>query len=67
MNSGGSERQFSRCLRVGVVVDDIVVLITMSDSPVVLSGYRLNNAAEVLNLVARNITDILQEIEQRTR
>ena len=60
LDSLGKNNIIPGCPRVGVIVGDNVILVQISDDPVVLSGDDFPDANIVLNWVARYKTELLR-------
>jgi hypothetical protein len=60
LDSLGKNNTIPSCPRVGVIVGDNVILVQISDDPVVLSGDDFPDANIVLNWVARYKTELLR-------
>lgn len=60
LDSLGKNNIIPDCPRVGVIVGDNVILVQISDDPVILSGDDFPDANIVLNWVARYKTELLR-------
>ncbi len=54
LDSLGTEKKHPGCPRVGVVVDDMVVPVSISEEPVILSGFSFKGSAEICDWVIQN-------------
>ena len=59
LDSLGAEKRFPGCPRVGVVIDDYVVPVSISNSPIVLSGSSFRDSDKILEWVKKNKISLL--------
>ena len=60
MDSLGVRKRFPGCPRVGIVVNDLVVPVEISDKPTILSKYAFPNMEKVLGWVFRHRVELLR-------
>ena len=54
LDSVGAEKEHPGCPRIGVVVGNIVVPVSISEEPVMLSGYAFEGSAQICDWVSRH-------------
>lgn len=59
LDSLGAEKRFPGCPRLGVVIDDYVVPVSISSNPVVLSESSFRDSDKILDWVKKNKTSLL--------
>ena len=60
LDSRGSSKRFAGCPRIGVIVGDVVIPVSISDSPQALSGSEFSGSKEVYEWVEKNREYLLQ-------
>ena len=59
LDSLGLDKRFSGKPRVGVLVEDTVVPVSISEKPVVLSGYHFQNEIQIIKWIEKHNTELL--------
>ncbi len=60
LDSIGSDKLFSGKPRVGVLVEDTVVPVSISEKPVVLSGYHFQNESLIIKWIKKYNAELLE-------
>ncbi len=64
LDSLGEKKRFSGVPRVGVIINDIVVPVSISDAPAILSGYKMEHADIIYGWVRKHRIALLQHWNQ---
>ena len=65
LHSLGSDKRFSGKPRVGVLVEDTVVPVSISEKPVVLSRYHFQNYIQIIKWIEKHKTELLDHWNEK--
>ena len=61
----GADKPLSGKPRVGVLVEDIAVPVSISEKPVVLSGYHFQNETQIIKWIEKHNTELLDHWNEK--